>query len=239
MTRARQDQKKNSPAASEPAAGEDGVFRRLPLRAMPLIVLTLSLGLGAKIYDGWGRGVALIDQAKAAASIEKPAVTAPAIAKPAIAGPAAPKLDQPAVKPAPASAAAPQSRTEAQIQAEIAARKAKVATASPDTDLRQRLIEAAEKRIDGKLGALKGLQGDLKRLTGERQEQVDKQFASLVKVYETMKPKDAARIMERLDLKVQLAVASRMKEQKMAAILANMDPEKARDLTMGLAAGAI
>lgn len=235
MTRARPDQKMKSAAAGPSRRGADGLFRRLPVRAMPLLVLTLTLGLGAKIYDGWGRGVALIEQARAESAIEKPKVAAPAVAKPAIVGAAAPKVDQPAVK----AAATPQSRTEAQIQAEIAARKTKVASAGPDDDLRQRLIEAAEKRIDGKLGALKGLQGDLKRLAGERQEQVDKQFASLVKVYETMKPKDAARIMERLDLKVQLAVASRMKEQKMAAILANMDPEKARDLTMGLAAGAI
>ena len=50
-----------------------------------------------------------------------------------------------------------------------------------------------------------------------------------------MKPKDAARILENLEMDILLGVAERMKETKMAAILAKMDPKKARQVTVQLA----
>jgi flagellar motility protein MotE (MotC chaperone) len=56
-----------------------------------------------------------------------------------------------------------------------------------------------------------------------------------VKVYEAMKPRDAATIFNDLGMPVLLAVVDRMKETKAAAILAAMTPEKARDVTMQLA----
>jgi len=58
---------------------------------------------------------------------------------------------------------------------------------------------------------------------------------SLVKVYESMKPKDAARIFERLEMDILIDVTVRMKEVKMAAVLAKMESEKARELTVRLA----
>ncbi len=57
----------------------------------------------------------------------------------------------------------------------------------------------------------------------------------LTKMYSAMRPKDAARIFERLDLPVQVEVALAMKERSMAAILAEMRPETASDLMMALA----
>ena len=57
----------------------------------------------------------------------------------------------------------------------------------------------------------------------------------LVKVYESMKPKDAARIFEEIDMEVLLEVAGGMKENKIAAIMANMTPRRAQELTIELA----
>ncbi len=197
----------------------------IDLRLLPIGLAVLGLAFAGRSYLMMQDAGVLIASARAADT--KPAT------KPA-AKPAAPKA------PAAVPATKPESRTEAQIEQEIAAKAQKKPPATgEDPVLRQRLLEATEKRLDGKLGELKGLEGNLKRLTGERQEQADKQFASLVKVYETMKAKDAARIFERLDLKVQQAVASKMKEQKMAAILAAMDPDKAKTLTMELASASI
>lgn len=207
-----------SPAIRQPR-------RTFGLRLLPIGLATLGLAFAGRSYLMMQDAGVLIASARAADT--KPAT------KPA-AKPAAPKA------PAAVPATKPESRTEAQIEQEIAAKAQKKPLATgEDPVLRQRLLEATEKRLDGKLGELKGLEGNLKRLTGERQEQADKQFASLVKVYETMKAKDAARIFERLDLKVQQAVASKMKEQKMAAILAAMDPDKAKTLTMELASASI
>jgi flagellar motility protein MotE (MotC chaperone) len=52
-----------------------------------------------------------------------------------------------------------------------------------------------------------------------------------------MKPKDAARIFERLDMGVMIEVAKRMQPRKLSAVLAAMDPVAAQDLTVELAIG--
>ena len=57
----------------------------------------------------------------------------------------------------------------------------------------------------------------------------------LVKIYESMKPKDAARIFAELELSILLDVISRMREQKSASILAAMDPIQAKTVTSELA----
>ncbi len=54
-------------------------------------------------------------------------------------------------------------------------------------------------------------------------------------MYENMKPKDAGRIFDRLDMSVLIEVASRIKPQKMADILAQMSGEAAEKLTVELA----
>lgn len=134
-----------------------------------------------------------------------------------------------------AKASVPQNRVEAELMNDMARQKRTKTTDKSDLEMRERLLEAAEKRVDGKIAELRALEARLKQLTGVQDEQAAKQFTSLVKVYETMKPKDAARIFEKLDLGVQLAVAHRMKETKMAAILAEMTPDAAKSLTMALA----
>jgi len=58
---------------------------------------------------------------------------------------------------------------------------------------------------------------------------------SLVKIYENMKPKDAAPIFEQLDMDVLLDIVDRMKEAKVAPILAQMNPAKAKEVTDELA----
>lgn len=100
---------------------------------------------------------------------------------------------------------------------------------------RSALLDAAEARIDQKIEDLKGLQATLEKLTKLREEQEEMELASLVKIYETMKPKDAARIFEELEMETLLLVADRMKERKLAPIMAEMDPAKAKDVTVELA----
>ena len=137
---------------------------------------------------------------------------------------------------APAKAAPmPQSRSEVRFGEEIRDNAPAPEDRARQIELRERLAEAAEKRIDSKLNELRSREAVQTQQQQVRKEAVNQQLASLVKVYESMKPKDAARIMEKLDLPVQLAVASKMKEAKMAAILSQMTPDGAKALTMQLA----
>ena len=56
-----------------------------------------------------------------------------------------------------------------------------------------------------------------------------------MKVYESMQPKDAAKIFDDLQLGILMEVAVNMKESSLASVLAKMKPEKARELTIRLA----
>ena len=56
-----------------------------------------------------------------------------------------------------------------------------------------------------------------------------------MKIYENMKPQDAAPILQQMEMDVLLEVIGRMREQKSAMVLAQMDPAKARDVTLQLA----
>src|SRR6185437_7380712 len=94
---------------------------------------------------------------------------------------------------------------------------------------------ATEKRLDAKLTELKDLQAKIKQLMGTREKNGAERFKSIVSMYENMKSKDAARILERLDMRIQAEVTSDIKPAKMSEILAQMSPEGAERLTVELA----
>lgn len=198
------------------------------MKAFPVFIRPFPVLLAA------GAGILLVNVADviARAPGAEPAASAPAAATQA--KPPAKAAAQQGTQQV-AKASVPQNRVEAELMNDMARQQRTKTTDKSDLEMRERLLEAAEKRVDGKIAELRALEARLKQLTGVQDEQAAKQFTSLVKVYETMKPKDAARIFEKLDLGVQLAVAHRMKETKMAAILAEMTPDAAKSLTMALA----
>jgi len=103
-----------------------------------------------------------------------------------------------------------------------------------EMEMRNGLLAAAEVRIDKKIGELQTLRETIAGLIKKFDAQEDLKLKSLVKIYENMKPKDAARIFENLELTTLLEVAERMKERKLAPIMAKMNPEKAREMTVEL-----
>lgn len=106
---------------------------------------------------------------------------------------------------------------------------------SREIDLRENLLKAAEKRVEARIAELKTIEarieGELKKRDDHRKEQ----YQSLVKMYSGMKPKDAARIFDRLELKVLTGLVSQMKPRVMSAILASMNPAAAERLTLEIA----
>ena len=97
------------------------------------------------------------------------------------------------------------------------------------------MIAAAEARVDAKINQLKQLQAQINALVGQRDEAQKQQIASLVKAYSTMKAKDAARIFDNLPDSVLVPVAHDMKSDTLALVLANMNSETAKTLTVKLA----
>ncbi|MBO6543416.1 MAG: hypothetical protein JJ939_03725 [Alphaproteobacteria bacterium] len=107
-----------------------------------------------------------------------------------------------------------------------------------EIQLQGRLLEASERRIQSRIEELKEIEARVEQLFGVQEEEQEQQLTSLVTMYESMKPKDAARILGQLDMDVLLQVVRRMSERKMAPILAAMDPIAAQDLTVQLVTGS-
>jgi flagellar motility protein MotE (MotC chaperone) len=100
---------------------------------------------------------------------------------------------------------------------------------------REALLAAAEQRIDAKIAELKALQSAVQEAAAAQDAERETQVKSLVKIYESMKPKDAAQIFNELDLDTLLPVVDRMREQKAAQIMAQMSAAKVKELTLELA----
>lgn len=103
-----------------------------------------------------------------------------------------------------------------------------------ELSVREALLKTAEQELNQKYQELVSLRGEIQALLKEQTAEEKARVASLVKIYEGMKPKDAARIFNTLDLDVLLNVVSRMSERKSAPIIASMDPSRARTLTIML-----
>jgi flagellar motility protein MotE (MotC chaperone) len=104
-----------------------------------------------------------------------------------------------------------------------------------DLDMRESLLKAAEKRLEAKVTELKGVEKRVSTVMGNRTEVEAKRFKGIVEMYENMKPKEAARIFERLDLKILVDVSTQINPRKMSEILAQMTPDAAERLTVELA----
>ncbi len=100
---------------------------------------------------------------------------------------------------------------------------------------RNDMLTAAEKRVDEKVSELKTLQTTIESLLVQHNQQEQQQLRSLVKIYEVMKPKDAAKVFEQLEMPILLDVIERMKERLAAPVLAQMSPGRAKEVTVELA----
>jgi flagellar motility protein MotE (MotC chaperone) len=104
-----------------------------------------------------------------------------------------------------------------------------------ELDMRESLIKAAEKKLEAETAAQKAEDAKGGSTAKDRAAADEARFKGVVTMYEAMKPKDAAKIFDRLDARVLLEVASQIKPQRMSEIMAQMSPENAERLTVELA----
>lgn len=124
---------------------------------------------------------------------------------------------------------------EIDILQSLAQRRGELEQRDKDISLKEASLTVIEKNIDMKIEELKSLQNELKGIMAEYQAKEEEKLKSLVKIYESMKPQDAAKIFEQLQMSILVEVAQQMKEAKLAQILAKMDAYKAKELTVELA----
>jgi len=124
---------------------------------------------------------------------------------------------------------------ELDILQSLSKRREEIEQYQEEIAMREKLLEATEMRIDDKIKQMGIMQIDLKELLERSEAKEDSEMRSLVKIYESMKPKEAARIFDELDMDILLEVIDRMSERKAAPLLAAMAPTKAKDVTVRLA----
>lgn len=127
------------------------------------------------------------------------------------------------------------SPAEYEILQDLAARRKQLDQREQALGLRAQMLAVAETRLDERIEEIKRIEKIIADSLHKVDEEEEAQIRSLVKVYETMKPKDAARIFDDLEMGILLEVASRMREAKVAPILAKMKSETANSLTVALA----
>ncbi len=107
-----------------------------------------------------------------------------------------------------------------------------------DLDMRESLLKAAEKQLEARINELKELEARANSAMQNKAEGEAQRFKNLVTMYDNMKAKDAAKIFDRLDMRVLIEVASQINPRRMSDIMAQMMPEAAERLTVELAARA-
>lgn len=165
-------------------------------------------------------------------------------AKPAVAPnasilsmPPTPKPSAPVCAPTAAELAkeAGLSPAELQVLQSLGDRRGQLDQREQNLDVQVQLIAAAEAKLDSRIKEMSDLKADVANLLTQADQQQDAETARLIRVYEDMKPKDAAGRITLMDDSVRLPLAAKMKERPLAAILAQMPAEDAKALTEKLA----
>ncbi|MBS1102544.1 hypothetical protein JK202_05860 [Gluconobacter sp. Dm-62] len=218
-------------------------FRILHLACGLMIVL-----LGVKIYAI--AGDLMGDTDPTASSLTTVAMAQPQPQPDAAAGPvppaqaAAPPETLPAAKvavpktddlcarggckgPAPIASTSPLQPTDPALAEQLASREKELDRRNAALNDRQRLVDAAEEELQRRMTALENsrtaLETSEQHTDALRNDDADR----LVKIYQAMKPEDAAAIFNILDLRVGVALLNRMNPRKASAIMEAMSPQRA------------
>lgn len=127
------------------------------------------------------------------------------------------------------------SPTELDILQSLVKRREQLDGWEKDVSVKENLLADVEKRVDEKITQIEAMKAELRAMISQYDNEQDSKIKSLVKIYEAMKPRDAARIFDEVEMPILLLVIDRMAEKKAAPILAAMEPKKAKQLTVELA----
>jgi flagellar motility protein MotE (MotC chaperone) len=139
------------------------------------------------------------------------------------------------VAPPPPAEPDPELAAERALLAQLRARRAEIEARERDLEAREVMAAASERRLAARVEELARLVQQLEALERGRREREEAGWRGLVRLYEGMRPRDAAAIFDELEMPVLVEVVDRMREAKAAPVLGAMRPERARLLTTELA----
>ena len=125
-------------------------------------------------------------------------------------------------------------QSEILILQELAERREALDLRAQEIDKRAIQLKVTEEEINKKLRQLKDYEQKLQKLVNAYSAQEQANLDAMVKMYTAMKPKDAARIFNSLDMNITVALLKGMKPSSSSAILSQMDSQKAQAVTAEL-----
>ena len=204
------------------------------------LLITTSIAVGVLSVGGViGWSVWTLSPTAPAAAALPPAANPPPAPKPrnapvGVNRPAAPSRssDADAAQPDPATAVSPAERA---VLERLQARRQEIETRAREIDIRESLVKTAEQKLEGKLQELKATEARITAVESQKAKAEAARLKDLVTMYENMKPKDAAKVFDRLDIAVLYQIASQIAPRKLSDIVGQMQPENAERLTVEIA----
>ncbi len=192
--------------------------RLLPLIAVAIggVVIVRAVGIAPGLFEGAQAWAEEAVPAAAAAAI-KPAAAVCALTPEQLA-------QQAGISPA-----------ELRILQSLQSRRTQLDARDTDLASMLPLMATAEQKLDARVQALEAVKAEVQQLLGQVSEQEKAENDRLVAVYTAMRPKEAARVFATLSDDLRLPVAAAMRPRSLAAVMAQMEPAAARDLTEKLA----
>ncbi len=124
---------------------------------------------------------------------------------------------------------------EIDVLQKLAERRKQLEEMERQMQMREDLLQASEGRIAKRVDELKSLEDRIGGATKAKEEKKVQELADLVKMYEAMKAKDAARVFDKLEIDLLGEIARQMNPKKLADVVAKMSADQAEKLTVELA----
>ncbi|MDX1917284.1 MAG: hypothetical protein SFT68_04800 [Rickettsiaceae bacterium] len=124
---------------------------------------------------------------------------------------------------------------EIKVLMELSTRRDALDKFQKELNTKETLLKTTADKIEAKTKELSALEEKINNLMSQLQEKSNMRIKSLAKIYENMKPIEAATIFDTLEMPLLLELIRNMKEQKVASIIAQMNPQKAKEVSLEFA----
>lgn len=210
-------------------------FRWLPI-AMFFVVVLLLMKLALTVGSSFSKGNLQLSPAEVLAADRKEKAPEAAPAPQKEAPPAKEALPaKEAARPATQTAAkAPNTSSVSETMSFLQQKESELRKKEDHLREKEESLAKLEKDVEKKLKDLIGIQQEIQTYRSEKEQALTGKVRSLAKIYSTMKPKEASKLLENLDEKLVMGIMQTMNSDEAAAILSNMDVKKAAKISEGL-----
>ncbi len=132
------------------------------------------------------------------------------------------------------SAVAPPLQPMTETLTHIERREAELKRKEEQLRQKEEYLSKMEQEVEKKLKDLLAIQKEIQAYRSEKEESQNTKIRSLAKIYGTMKPKEAAKLLDNLEEHLVVSVISTMSADEAANILGNMDVKKAAKISESL-----